>query len=84
MDQLQLAQQAEIEKLTKENELMRQLATTSGFYKFYFSECQKHETNKLAFEFVNDLYLKLFKIQRYADYDSFKNSLSYYNKTQKK
>lgn len=79
MTQLELAQKAEIEKLQQENAVMKRLAKTSEFFKFYFSECKNFKTNLLAFEYVNDLYFKYFGVYRYADYGTFRTSLNYYN-----
>lgn len=72
MTQLELAQQAEIEKLTKKLQLMQQLATTNGFYQFYFSQINKYPSNEACFEAVNNLYLELFNQERYRSYDSFR------------
>lgn len=75
MTQLEIAQQIEIEKLKKENELMRQLSTVDGFFIYYFSQCPVNKTNVEAFNFVNQKYFDLFGEYRYSDHDSFKRIL---------
>lgn len=78
MNQLELALAAEIEKLKKQNEKMRQLATREGFYRAYFSECKNAVSNQEAFNKVNDLYFELFKEYRYACWNSFKRSKNHF------
>ncbi len=78
MDQLKLAQAAEIEKLQKQNEIMKQLATREGFYNYYFKTCKDAISNLDAFNKANDLYFELFKEYRYTDFNSFKRSKNHY------
>jgi hypothetical protein len=80
MNLLEKAHQIEIEKLIQENKKMKLLSTTEGFFKEYYSNCQKFETNKQAFDHTNEVYFDLFGQYRFADYISFKNMVSYYNK----
>jgi hypothetical protein len=80
MTPLQKAQQIEFEKVQKENELMKRLSTREGFFKFYYQECKNFETNKQAFDHTNEMYFDLFGQYRFADYISFKNMVTYYNK----
>lgn len=77
MTPLENALQIEIEKLKKQNELMRQLSTVEGFSFYYYTNCKNHSTNKEAFNFVNDQYYELFGEYRYSDFHSFKRVLIY-------
>lgn len=61
----------QIEELQAENKLMRQLATSTGFYEYYFSQLKHHRTNIECFNHVNDLYFDIFGEYRYASYYSF-------------
>lgn len=70
--QYHLAIQAENEKLRKENELMRQIASTDGFYDYYFKQIINFKTRREAFVYVNNLYKGFFGCLRYSDYDSFR------------
>lgn len=78
MTQLQLAQHAEIEKLVKQNQVMKELATRIGFYNYYFKTCKTAAPNLEAFNLTNDLYFELFKEYRYTDYNSFRRSVNHY------
>jgi hypothetical protein len=80
MNPLENAHRIEIEKLIQKNEKMRQMSSREGFFKQYYSNCQKFETNKEAFDHTNEMYFDLFGRHRFADYVSFKNMISYYNK----
>lgn len=62
----------EIDKLRKENELMRQLAKPNGFYEYYFKMLKEFKTNTDCFHYVNELYQKFFDEQRYSSYNSFR------------
>ena len=84
MTQLEKAFQIEINQLEAKIELMKQLSTTTGFFKMYFLECKDARTNQEAFNKVNELYYNLFNKYRYADYASFKNITNYYHKKAKK
>ena len=84
MDQLQLAQAAEIEKLQKQNEIMKQLATREGFYNYYFKACEEAVSNQAAFNDTNQLYFKLFGEYRYSDMNSFHRSKNHYLRNLKK
>jgi hypothetical protein len=83
MSPLEKANQIAIAKLRQENEIMRQLGTRIGFYRYYYDQCKNYETNKLAFEAVNDLYFSLFNHYRFTDYLSFKSATTYHNKNNK-
>jgi hypothetical protein len=61
----------QIEELQLQNKLMRQLATTNGFFQYYFSQLKYHRTNIECFNAVNDLYLDFFGEERYSSYKSF-------------
>jgi hypothetical protein len=84
MTQLEIAQKIEIEKLKKENELMRKLSTVDGFFIYYFSQCPVHKTNIEAFNAVNQKYFDLFGEFRYSDIDSFKKMIRYHTKKTQK
>lgn len=75
---LTLAQQ--IEELQAQNKLMRQLATTTGFYEYYFKQLSHHRTNFECFNHVNDLYFDIFGEYRYSSFKSFHNSISQHYK----
>lgn len=83
MSPLENANAIEIAKLKLQNEKMKKLATRSGFFSEYFQECKNHNTNKEAFDFVNEEYFNLFGQYRYSDHDSFKKAVSYQFKKQK-
>lgn len=72
--------QEQIQDLTKQNELLKQLGTTSGFYQYYFSELKHHRTNIECFNTVNDLHLDLFGEYRYSCWKAFVQSKYYTNK----
>lgn len=63
--------QKKIEALLAENELMRKLATASGFYEYFFSQLPHHETLTDCFNMVNDKYFDFFGEYRYSSYNSF-------------
>jgi hypothetical protein len=84
MTQLEIAQKIEIEKLKKENELMRKLSTVDGFFIYYFSQCPVHKTNIEAFNTVNQKYFDLFGEFRYSDIHSFKKMIRYHTKKTQK
>lgn len=72
-----------IAKIEKQNEKMKLLATSSGFYSEYFKELKTAKSNKEAFDSVNEEYHQLFGIYRYADHNSFMAMTNYYNKKNK-
>lgn len=72
ISQHHLAIQVENEKLRKENEIMRQIASTDGFYEYYFKQIVNFKSRREAFKYVNELYKKCFGSYRYSDYDSFR------------
>ena len=65
------AAEQEIEKLQAQNKLMRQLATSTGFYEYYFKQLKYHRTNIECFNKVNEAYFEIFGEYRYSDYRSF-------------
>lgn len=69
-----------IAKLEKENELMKKLSTTTGFYGEYFKELKTAKSNKSAFDNINEIYHELFGEYRYSDWNSFKKMTNYFNK----
>ena len=82
MDPLQEVQQREHFIKSKAFDLMTQINTASGFYEYYVKIMTKFNTRKDAFEMVNTIYCLLFKYERYASYESFKNVT--YKKAQKR
>lgn len=70
--QQHLADQAELEKLKKENETMRQIASADGFYEYFFKQIPEHANRIEAFNHVNTLYKKYFGENKYSNYLSFK------------
>lgn len=75
--QLQEILQAENEKLKQENELMRAIATTDGFYNYFFKISLQFKTREEAFNHVNELYYELFGAYRYLNYHSFRTTKRY-------
>ena len=69
----------EIQNLVKQNAIMRQLATTKGFFNAYFEACKIAKTVEEAFYKTNELYFSVFNQYRYKDYISFKMMQNYYN-----
>tara|TARA_R110000765_G_scaffold420789_1_gene526121 strand:+ start:176 stop:481 length:306 start_codon:yes stop_codon:yes gene_type:complete len=75
----QLNSKASIQKMRQQVNLMRTLASPSGFIKLYFKELgskengkPKYRNNIECFNHVNKKYFKLFKAYRYRNYNSFK------------
>lgn len=58
----------EVEKLEKQNESMRSLATRKGFYECYFELLKTSKTKVQAFNKVNKLYFQLFGQKRYGSF----------------
>ena len=84
MDQERKALLIQIEQLEKKNELMRKLATRTGFINHYFELLPKRKTNEAAFDELNTLYNDLFGHDRYNDYNSFKAAMNYHHNKNKK
>ncbi|KZE82883.1 hypothetical protein AV926_04865 [Myroides marinus] len=76
ISQHHIAVQVENERLRKENELMRQIASTDGFYEYYFKQITKYPSRIDAFNHVNELYEKYFGSKRYKNYWSFKRTVN--------
>jgi len=75
----------EIIALEKKIELMQQLASTSGFFEYYFKLISKKPNRREAFESTNETYFELFKKYRYSNYDTFRQVISVnYKKTKTK
>lgn len=75
---------AMLKELKRENELLRQIATRDGFFKYYFEELPKHRTYVECFIAINEKYLDLFGETKYESYDSFRKQVNYYNENKKK
>lgn len=72
-----------VAKLEKENERLRLLSSSGGFYQEYFKELITAKSNREAFDTVNEEYHKLYGRYRYSDWNSFKKMTNYYNKKNK-
>lgn len=66
-----------IDRLIKENSLMKKLATSQGFYEYYFSQLNNYKSNVECFEAVNELCFEIFGEYRYSSYKSFAISKIY-------
>lgn len=64
--------QALVEKLKKENEIIKRIATSAGFYEYYFEQLKHHKTEVECFDSINDLYFEYFGEYKYASYNSFR------------
>lgn len=64
----------EIEQLREENKIMKEIATPTGFFGFYFRTLknEKFTTNTACFNYVNELYNSFFGEYKYSDYDTFR------------
>lgn len=78
----------ELEEVKRQLELMRALATRSGFFKLYFKELGRkengtnaHRTNTECFDYLNTQYFDFFGEYKYASYGSFCNSYNNYLRT---
>jgi len=74
MENLEIAVQAENDKLKKKLDLIRLLVKRGGFYQYYFKICNEHKTREDAFEYLNNLYFELVGEFRYSSYDSFRKA----------
>lgn len=79
-EQMQIMLQRKVSELQQENELMRQLGTTNGFFQAYFNMLKLARTNEEAFQSVNEQYFVFFGEYRYADHISFKSAMRYLRK----
>ena len=66
-----LEQKKEIEKLTAKIKLMKQLTTKEGFFNYYFELLKNSKSKEQAFNIVNDLYCKLFGVNRFCSFLEF-------------
>lgn len=74
----------EIEKLRRENELMKQIGTRKGFFDYYFKQLPLAAKNIDAFETTNNLYFDLFGRFMYPNHEAFRVALHrYYKNTEK-
>lgn len=64
--------EALIQKLKKENEIIRKIATASGFYEYYFKQLKHYKTEIECFNAINELYHNYFGEFKYSSYDSFR------------
>jgi hypothetical protein len=70
---LLLEQNKELISLQLKIKLMQQLTTASGFFSFYFKKLHSFLTSQECFNYVNDLYFKLFGYHRFSSYSNFKS-----------
>ena len=71
MTKLETEQMRTIQKQKQEMDLMRKLATSEGFFQYYFSILKNFKTQTECFHVVNDLYYDFFGEYRYSSYTSF-------------
>jgi hypothetical protein len=78
----------QMQEMREEVDLMRDLATRSGFFKRYFKELGRkesgksvHRTNLECFHYLNQIYFSLFGEEKYSTYNSFQNSYNNYLKS---
>lgn len=64
--------EALIQKLKEENVIICKIATSGGFYQYYFEQLKNHKTEVECFEVINDLYFKYFGEYKYSSYNSFR------------
>lgn len=64
--------EALIQKLKAENVIICKIATSAGFYQYYFEELKYYKTEVECFNTVNDLYFKYFGEYKYSSYNSFR------------
>jgi hypothetical protein len=60
--------------LAQSAELMQQLATNSGFFKYYYKVLPKFNSQHAAFLIVNQLYYLLFGEEKYNSFDGFRKA----------
>lgn len=63
--------QQQLTDLQEQNELMRQLATPEGFFKYFFKQLPNYKNQVECFNAVNDQYFDIFGEYRYSSYYSF-------------
>lgn len=78
----------QMQEMKQEVELMRDLATRSGFFKRYFKQLGLKKngipvfrTNLECFHALNQTYMELFGEEKYSSYHSFMRSYKNYLKT---
>ncbi|MDP5061262.1 MAG: hypothetical protein NWP64_05035 [Maribacter sp.] len=83
----QLNNKASVRKLRQQVDLMRTLASPSGFIKLYFKELRAKENGKPkygnteeCFNHINQKHFDLFKVNKYCNYNSFKIAYESYLK----
>ena len=64
--------------------LAQQLGTQQGFFEYWFKILPLCKNYKEAFDLVNFLHLKIFGVEKYTSYASFKNQKARYLKKPKK
>lgn len=83
----QLNNKASVRKLRQQVDLMRTLASPSGFIKLYFKELGSKENEKPkysnteeCFNQINKKHFEFFKVYKYRNYNSFKIAYESYIK----
>ena len=70
--------QALVDKLKNENEIIKRIATSAGFYQYYFENLKHYKTEIDCFEKINDLYYEFFGEHKFSSYDSFRKQKNKY------
>lgn len=78
MTQQEIMLSKKVQEQQQEMELMRQLASVSGFIQAYWNMLKESRTNVEAFNSVNDQYFGLFGDYKYNDWNSFRRALNYH------
>lgn len=73
----------QLQELQAQNKLMRQLATPSGFFEYFFKQLPQHNTQVECFNAINETYFDLFGEYRYSSYYTFRRSTMDRNKKHK-
>lgn len=78
LSQQEIADRAQLEKFRAENELMRKIGTTAGFFNYYFEILPKHRTHIETFNDVNEQHFELYGEYKYSSHSSFLTVLKRY------
>ena len=78
------AQQYENRITAEKLALAQKLGTTKGFFQYYFDMLPYFQTQTGCFNDINLLHNKIFKEDKYSDYDSFRKQMVRYLKSRHK
>lgn len=70
----------QLQKLEVKIELIKQMATVSGFIELYFKELKTAKTQAEAFNNLNNKYYEFTGEYKYSSFDSFRKARNYYLK----